>query len=93
MEAEPSGSDREEAEQDDIEQHAPGGRRTGANASSAAANGHRREAEDNADPDVTVSTPLCSGCTPLLFCSCYVLLCCSLFLKSALRVKRMLLLS
>ena len=54
MEAEASGSDRDGAEQDDIEQHAPGGRRAGPNASSAAANGHRREGEDNADADVAV---------------------------------------
>lgn len=59
MEAEASGSDREEAEQDDIEQHAPGGRRAGANASSAAANGHRQEGEDNADADVAVRFLLC----------------------------------
>ena len=54
MEAEASGSDRDEAERDDIEQHAPSGRRAGPNASSAAANGHRREGEDNADGDVAV---------------------------------------
>ena len=59
MEAEASGSDREEAEQDDIEQHAPGGRRAGSNASSAAANGHRREGEVNADADVAVRFLLC----------------------------------
>ncbi len=54
MEAEASGSDAEVAEQDDIEQHAPGGRRGGPHASSIAANGHRRDGEDNADQDVAV---------------------------------------
>ena len=54
MEAEASDSDREEAQQDDIEQHAPGGRRAGAKAGSAPANGHIHEVEDNADPDVAV---------------------------------------
>jgi len=76
MEAEPSGSDREEAEQDDIEQHAPGGRRTGANASSAAANGYKREAEDNADPDVILSTPLPYALYALHTCPDHVM-CCS----------------
>ncbi len=61
MEAEASGSDREEAEQDDIEQHAPGGRRAGGSASAAAANGHKREGEDNADADVAVCVLLCSA--------------------------------
>jgi hypothetical protein len=54
MEAEASGSDVEAAEQDDIEQHAPGGRRAGPHASSAAANGHRRDGENNADADGAV---------------------------------------
>ena len=54
MEAEASGSNTEAAEQDDIEQHAPGGRRAGPHASSAAANGHRRDGEDDADPDGAV---------------------------------------
>ena len=61
MEAEASGSDREDAQHDDIEQHAPGGRRAGPGASSAAANGHIQEGEDNADPDVAVRHSLCSS--------------------------------
>ena len=67
MEAEASGSDRGQAEQDDIEQHAPGGRRAGPNASAAATNGHKREGEDNADADVAVSLLLCpvQSCTTL----------------------------
>ena len=60
MEAEASGSEREEVQPDDIEQHAPGGRRAGPGASSAAANGHIQEGEDNADPDVAVRQTPCS---------------------------------
>ena len=59
MEAEASGSEREEAQHDDIEQHAPDGRRAGPGASSAAANGHRQEGEDNSDPDAAVRHMLC----------------------------------
>lgn len=71
MEAEASGSDAEAAEQDDIEQHAPGGRRAGPHASSAAANGHRRDGEDNADPDVAVCLWPYSACNqPLLHSGC-----------------------
>ena len=61
MEAEASGSERGEAQHDDIEQHAPGGRRAGPSASSAAGNGHRQEGEDNADPDVAVRHMLFSS--------------------------------
>ena len=64
MEAEASGSEREEAPHDDIEQHAPGGRRAGPSAGSAAANGHIQEGEDNADPDVAVRHTPCSSCAP-----------------------------
>ncbi len=60
MEAEASGSEREEVQPDDIEQHAPGGRRAGPGASSAAANGHIQEGEDNADLDVAVRQTPCS---------------------------------
>ena len=62
MEAEASGSEREEAQHDDIEQHAPGGRRAGPGASSAAANGNIQEGEDNADPDVAVRHTSCPSC-------------------------------
>ena len=70
MEAEASGSDKEEAAQDDIEQHAPGGRRAGAAASAAAANGHKREGEDNADADVAVCLLLCSALPAHRACHC-----------------------
>ena len=66
MEAEASGSVSEEAQHDDIEQHAPGGRGAGPSASSAAANGHRQDGEDNANPDVAVRH-LCSFCASSSF--------------------------